>query len=111
MDVRDVAYLHKWAFENPMSSNGQRFIACGGYAPPQAIADILHERFPQCCEQIGLPGSGYIPIRDEKGLLLVNAGYPAGKARISGSKAESWAKSRWRTLAESLVDTVEKIGK
>lgn len=98
VDVRDVAFLHKWAFENPTLSNGQRFIACGGYAPPQAIADILQERFPQFCGQIGVPGSGYIPIREEQG-LVVNAGYPTDKAHISGLKVESWAEIRWRTLA------------
>jgi hypothetical protein len=45
VDVRDVAFLHIWAFEYSDQADGERFCACQGFGPLQAVADILKREY------------------------------------------------------------------
>jgi len=106
IDVRDVAFVHLWAYEHPSIANGERYIVCHGYGPPQATADILREAYPDRRDiiQAGKPGDGYIGY--ENGVVK-EVKYPEGKIRVSGKKAESVMGFKTRTLKESLLETAK----
>ncbi len=63
VDVRDVARLFVFAAEQPAKADGQRYLAVGGIAHPQAVADVLREALPgrRAVVQAGSPGVGYDP--------------------------------------------------
>ncbi|KAK4160505.1 hypothetical protein QBC43DRAFT_359426 [Cladorrhinum sp. PSN259] len=65
VDVRDVARAVLWAsdVENTEKADGERYILCAWYAPPQAVADILRSKIPERQQIIerGEPGKGYEP--------------------------------------------------
>ncbi|PQE14092.1 hypothetical protein CJF31_00006631 [Rutstroemia sp. NJR-2017a BVV2] len=113
VDVRDVAYMHAWAYEHAPQADGQRYIACCGFGPPQAQADILRgyfrERKPEMLERIprGEPGVGYEGWDAEKGGLSGKVEYTRDRYRFSGGKAEREMGLRYRDLAESSIDTAE----
>lgn len=63
IDIRDVARMHVYAANHPEATGGKRIILCSAFAPEQAIADILHDTYPQRNGQMqkGKPGQGYLP--------------------------------------------------
>jgi nucleoside-diphosphate-sugar epimerase len=106
VDVRDVAFVHLWAYEHPDISNGERYIACHGYGPPQAIADILREAYPDRRDiiQVGRPGGGYIGYEDG---VVKDVKSPPDRVSVSGKKAESVMGFKTRTFKESLLETAK----
>ncbi|KAK3994402.1 hypothetical protein QBC44DRAFT_322633 [Cladorrhinum sp. PSN332] len=63
VDVRDVARVVIWGVEHPKEADGERYILCASFAPPQSVADILRREFPETEGKIekGEPGKGYLP--------------------------------------------------
>jgi len=104
IDVRDVALLHLWAYEHAETANGERYIACNGYAPSQATADILREAYPERRHiiQVGKPGDGYVGYEDG---VVRAVEYPPGRIRVSGEKAQRAMGVRFRGFKESLLET------
>src|SRR3569833_4228325 len=69
VDVRDEARLFVFAAENTAKADGQRYLAVGGIAHPQAVADILNDEFPERTGEMktGNPGVGYAKnLRSER---------------------------------------------
>jgi nucleoside-diphosphate-sugar epimerase len=106
IDVRDVAFIHLWAYEHPGIANGERYVACHGYGPPQAAADILREAYPDRRDiiQVGKPGEGYIGY--ENGVVKEVKSLP-DKFSVSGEKAERVIGFKTRTFKESLLETAK----
>ncbi|KAI9721280.1 MAG: hypothetical protein M1812_002442 [Candelaria pacifica] len=101
VDVRDVARVHVWCMEHPSESANQRYIACAGKGPPQAIADILREAYPDRREMIplGEPGKGYMP----------DYSFPEDGINIDGSKAERTAGFMYIRFDQSILDTARVL--
>jgi nucleoside-diphosphate-sugar epimerase len=114
VDVRDVAFIHLWAFENPSKADGERYIACGGFGPNQAAADILYERYKgtKVGERIirGTPGEGYVGF-DKEGERVEKVRYLPGKVQISGKKAEREIGVQYISFQKSISDTAEALEK
>ncbi|PQE31400.1 hypothetical protein CJF32_00001967 [Rutstroemia sp. NJR-2017a WRK4] len=116
VDVRDVADMHVWAYEHAARADGERYIACCGFGPPQAQADILRmyfvDRKPEMLERIprGETGVGYEGWDGEKGGLKAKVEYTRDRYRFSGGKAEREMGVRYRGLEESCIDTAETLG-
>ncbi|KAI9645572.1 hypothetical protein NHQ30_006314 [Ciborinia camelliae] len=114
VDVRDVAYMHTWAYEHPEQSNGQRYIACAGFAPAQAYADIWRAYFISRGDPLemniprGTPGEGYVGYDKETG-KVESVGWAPGKPSVSGEKAEREMRFRYRSLPESAIETAEAL--
>ena len=108
VDVRDVATIHLWAYENPEKANGERYIASAGYGPPQGGADILRKKYEgtKIAEKIlvGVPGAGYIGYNKETG-EVANVEYPPENARPNGKKAEKAAGIKYIPFTQSVIDT------
>ncbi|KAH9221212.1 hypothetical protein DL95DRAFT_382081 [Leptodontidium sp. 2 PMI_412] len=112
VDVRDVAFLHAWAYEHPTEADGERFCAVQGYGPPQAAADILRvkykgtsigERIP-----VGEPGKGYQGYDEKTGRIGVLE-YPEGNLRVTGVKAERVTGLKYIDFETSVVDTAKVL--
>ncbi|OCK80951.1 NAD(P)-binding protein, partial [Lepidopterella palustris CBS 459.81] len=97
--VRDTAGLHVWALENPIKSNGERYLAIAGPGFPQMIADILHKAYPNRADIMprGRPGDGYLP----------NLDWPPGGISVSGKKAQEAMGITWIPLEQSVLDTAK----
>lgn len=115
VDVRDVAYMHTWAFEHPEKSDGERYIACAGYGPMQAQADILREYFEEKGEKqilenipVGNPGEGYVGYDRETGKVK-SVGWAPDKPSVSGEKAQKEMEFRYRSFRESTIETAEVL--
>ena len=112
VDVRDVATMHFWAYENAKKSSGKSYIACGGFGPMQAVADILHEKYrgTEIVEKIvvGKPGRCYDGF-NKKTQSVEDVLYPAGKAQISGKKAEREMGIKWISFKQSIGDTADVL--
>jgi nucleoside-diphosphate-sugar epimerase len=106
IDVRDVAFVHLWAYEHPKIANGERYIACHGYGPSQATADILREAYPDRRDiiQVGKPGEEYLGY--ENGVVK-EVKYPPGRVSVSGEKVQSLTGITFRTFKESLLETAK----
>ena len=114
MDVRDVAFMHLWAFENPSKADGERYIACGGFGPNQAAADILREKYKgtKLGEKItkGTPGEGYVGFDEDRG-RVESVAYLPGGVQVSGKKAERVMGIRYIQFQKSISDTAEVLEK
>jgi nucleoside-diphosphate-sugar epimerase len=112
VDVRDVAFCHFWAYEHPKEADGERFIASQGFGPPQALADVLREAYPdrRGIIQVGKPGEGYVGYNAETG-VVEGVEYPAGGIRVSGAKAEKVMGLKYRGFKESLLETTKVMEK
>lgn len=112
MDVRDVAFIHTWAYENPKKSDGERYIACNGVGPVQAIADILRDDYKgtPIVEKIpvGEPGTGYIGYNQETG-QVENLTYLPEKAQVDGSKAKREMGLEYISFQKSVIDTAKAM--
>ncbi len=95
--MRDVARLFVFAAESVDKAKGQRYLAVGGIAHPQAVADILNDEFPgrRGVLQRGQPGVGY--SKDFR------------TNRVDASKAVRDTGVEWIGLRESVVDTAKVL--
>ena len=102
IDVRDCAALHVFAALNPERSDGQRYLATNGKAPPQAIADILSKRYPDRKDIVfGEEGAGYV-----RGTYW----WVDGEGSAEAKKAyEELGVRRFSGFEESVLDTVEAL--
>jgi nucleoside-diphosphate-sugar epimerase len=102
IDVRDTAALHIWVALNPEKSNGQRYLATNGKAPPQAIADVLRKKYPERDIIVGEPGQGYV-----EDYLWV-----PGEGSAKATKAyEALGVERFTGFEKSIIDTAEAFEK
>ncbi|KAF4624150.1 hypothetical protein G7Y89_g14023 [Cudoniella acicularis] len=112
VDVRDVAYEHLWALENPSKSDGERYIACEGFGPLQAAADILRYSYKgtPIADKIpvGNPGEGYVGYNKETG-EVEDVKYPTGKVRVDGSKAEKAMGFKYISFVQSVKETAKAM--
>lgn len=111
VDVRDVAAAHLWAYEHPKISNGERYLASGGYGPDQGIADILREQYPDKKQiMVGEPGEGYVNGTDFCG-RQVQVWYPQERPQLCGKKVVEVMGIKWLPLKESAIATAEAFAK
>lgn len=108
VDVRDVAQMHYWAYAHPEAVDGEKFIASGGYGPAQAMADILHEAYPEREGVMpkGNPGEGYTGYADGK---VGRIGAPETAVTVSGKKAERIMGIEWVDFRDSVKDTAKTL--
>lgn len=110
VDVRDVASIHLWVYENPVKTNGQRYIAAAGCGPPQGIADILRKKYKVTKIEgqitVGVPGEGYIGYNKETGEIPA-VSYLPEHSRPSGQKAETETGIKWISFVQSISDTAD----
>ena len=103
IDVRDVAALHVWAALHPSHSNGQRYLATNGKAPPQAAADLLRRKLPDRDIIVGEPGKGYVET---------SYWFPDGEATAVATKAyKAMGVERFIGYEKSIMDTIEAFEK
>jgi nucleoside-diphosphate-sugar epimerase len=112
VDVRDVAFLHIWAYENPSKADGERYLATQGFGPLQAAADILRYEYkdrPEILEKIpvGKPGDGYHGYDEKTGEVSEVIGWSEGRFRVSGKKAEREMGVKYISFRKSVVDTAK----
>jgi len=114
VDVRDVVFMHTWALENLSKADGERYIACKGLGPPQAVADILREKYEGTNIggkiPVGSPGDGYLGFDKEAGVVR-DVVYPPGKDQVSGKKAEKEMGFIYIGYKQSIKDTVDVLEK
>jgi nucleoside-diphosphate-sugar epimerase len=103
VDVEDVAKANIFSIENPAKVNGQRFILCAGKGMPQAIADILHEEYPDRRDimPVGNPGEGIEP----------GYGWPKDGIKVDGGKAERDMGFTYKGLKQSVLETAKAMEK
>ena len=101
VDVRDVAALMVFAVNHPEIANQQRYIACGGWANGQAIADILNNRYKDKNITVGSPGEGYEP-----GWV-----FKEGGVTIDSSKAVKATGREWIPFDKSVLDAAKYFEK
>lgn len=94
--------MHLWAYTHPAEADGERFIACSGFGPPQAVADILREVYGDRIP-IGNPGEGYIGFDKENG-KVEKVDFPVGRVSVSGEKAERIIGIEFIPLQKSILD-------
>ncbi|KFZ19518.1 hypothetical protein V501_00629 [Pseudogymnoascus sp. VKM F-4519 (FW-2642)] len=108
VDVRDVAKVHLWAFENSEKANGERYIAATSYGPPQGVADILRYKYrgTKIAEKIivGNPGEGYIGYNKETGEVS-QPDYLPESPRPSAKKAQESIGLTWIPFKQSVIET------
>ncbi|KAL3427477.1 nad dependent epimerase [Phlyctema vagabunda] len=107
VDVRDVALIHLWAYENPQKANGERYLASGGYCPPQVIADILSTSGWEHTTK-GVPGEGYIGYNAASG-SVDRIEYPEAQYKLDGRKAEAEMGFTYISAKDSIRDTAEAL--
>ncbi|KIM99734.1 hypothetical protein OIDMADRAFT_104659 [Oidiodendron maius Zn] len=112
VDVRDVAFLHIWAYEHPEEANGERYIAAASYGPLQGIADILRKKYEgtKIAENItiGVPGNDYQGYNKETGEVDF-VEYLPESPRPSGKKAEEVTGIKWIPFKQSVIDTATAL--
>ena len=110
VDVRNVATMHIWAFENSSKAEGERYLGVQGFGPMQAAADVLNDAYrgAKIGEKIvkGRPGEGYVGYNKETG-KVDSVGFMPGARRISGAKAVKEMGLKYITFQQSIVDTAK----
>jgi nucleoside-diphosphate-sugar epimerase len=97
VDVRDVALAHVLAAEMPEAANKRFFIVAGRFSNKE-IAEIVGDNFPDL--------AGNVPTGD----ALKPGDYPEqGTAKWNNSRAVNVLGLRFRSLKESVVDTVKSL--
>ncbi len=98
VDVRDLALAHVSAVELPAAAN-KRFFITAGYFSNKEIVEIIRKRFPEY--------HNALPTPETKG-----GDYPAGGVyKFDNSRAVKVLGLKFRTLEESIVDTVISLKK
>lgn len=104
--------MHTWAYENPKKADGERYLACNGYGPYQAVADVLREQYKgtPIAEKIpvGTPGEGYVGFNKET-RKVDHVGYPEGRVRLDGSKAVREMGITYVSFPQSVLDTAKAM--
>jgi len=112
VDVRDVGAMHLWAYENAPKADGERYIACAGFGPTQAAADILSYKYKgtEIGEKVikGQPGEGYVGF---EGGNVEEVAYLPGKVQVSGKKAVKEMGISYISFKKSVLDTAEVLEK
>lgn len=112
VDVRDVAFMHTWAYENPKKSDGERYLGVNGFGPSQAIADVLRDHYKgtPIGEKIvvGSPGEGYGGYNKEIG-KVEEVKYPPENMKVDGSKAAREMGLKYISFPQSIVDTAKAM--
>ncbi|KAL1962339.1 hypothetical protein VTN77DRAFT_9752 [Rasamsonia byssochlamydoides] len=100
VDVRDVAAVCVFAVEHPELVAGKRFPVVAGQGPPQAVADILREHYPERKDIIpeGTKGVGY---RRE------DWQWAGSTISFSSKLIEETMRIEWIPFDKSVLDTVE----
>ncbi|KAK3319571.1 hypothetical protein B0T19DRAFT_388371 [Cercophora scortea] len=103
VDVRDVARMVVFAVDHPEKADGERFLLASHYSPPQAVADILREQFPEQrgVIQEGNPGEGY---------YMPGYGFPVERMVYDGTKAVRVSGRGYTPWEETVRDTVLSAG-
>ena len=95
-DVRDLALAHVRAAELLEAAN-KRFFVTAGYFSNEEIADIIRDNYPELKDKV--------PAKGTKG-----GGYPEeGIYRYDNSKVKEVLGIQFRSLKESIVDTVKSL--
>jgi nucleoside-diphosphate-sugar epimerase len=112
VDVRDVAYIHTWAFEHPEVADGERYIACEGFGPLQGAADILRWKYKGTEIEgkitVGEPGTGYVGFNAETGEVKI-VEYLPSKPKISGEKVARTMGLRYISYPKSVEETADVL--
>lgn len=112
VDVRDVALMHVWAHEHAVEASGERYIACAGFGPAQAVADVLRREYEDTAIGAkiarGRPGEGYLGYDSETG-VVGEIGYPSGRIVVDGSKGMNAMGFKYRTFPQSIADTAKAL--
>ncbi|KAK1753575.1 hypothetical protein QBC47DRAFT_386765 [Echria macrotheca] len=100
VDIRDVARIVVFGVEHPDKADGHRFLASAHLSPPQAVADILREAYPdrKGIIQEGTPGEGYSPDYSF-----------AKKVVFDTSKTVEATGQGFIPWKDTVLDTVEKL--
>ncbi|OJJ50126.1 hypothetical protein ASPZODRAFT_1106889 [Penicilliopsis zonata CBS 506.65] len=93
VDVRDVAFAHRRAFEVP-EAGGNRFFLCEGNFTNQQVADILRDKLPELRSRVpvGTPGSGFEGVDMYK---------------IDHSRSEKVLGVKYHSLEQTVVDSAK----
>ena len=99
IDVRDLATAHVEAAERKEAA-GQRFFTTAGYFSNRDIAEIIREKYPNLREKVAGTEEALSP-----------GGYPPKEelAKYNNSRAKEVLGLKFRSLKESVVDTVESL--
>ncbi|KAH8804668.1 hypothetical protein F5884DRAFT_796833 [Xylogone sp. PMI_703] len=112
VDVRDVAEIHVWAYEHSDIADGERYIACQGFGPTQAVADILREKYAgtKFEEKItkGEPGNAYEGFNKDSGKVEY-VRWKKGSVQVDGSKAEKAAGIKYIDFPQSVIETAKAL--
>jgi nucleoside-diphosphate-sugar epimerase len=96
VDVRDLALAHVKAMELPEAAD-KRFFVTAGYFTNKQICDIIRKHFPEYKDKL--------PTPETKG-----GDFPEGGVyKYNNSRAMEVLGLKWRTLEESIVDTVKSL--
>lgn len=97
VDVRDLALAHVLAFEKPRAG-GKRILTVSGLYSNKEIVEIIEKRFPEF--------RSCLPL----GKALATGDYPeSGVYQFDNSLAQEILGIRFRSLEESIVDTVHSM--
>jgi nucleoside-diphosphate-sugar epimerase len=96
VDVRDVAFVHVRAMEEPAAA-GKRFLTTAGHFNNRQMIDIIRRNFPEY--------EDVLPPRDDKGGDYPEGGYYG----YDNSNSIKTLGAKYRTLEESLVDTIKSL--
>jgi nucleoside-diphosphate-sugar epimerase len=94
VDVRDLAEAHVLSIEKPEAAN-QRFFVTQGYFSNKQIADVIRDAYPSLADKLPSPDTP-----DD---------IPESIWAIDNSKSKKILGLKYRSLAESIKDTVESI--
>lgn len=96
VDVRDLALAHVKAMELPEAAD-KRFFVTAGYFTNKQICDIIRKHFPEYKDKL--------PTPETKG-----GDFPEGGVyKYNNSRAMEVLGLKWRTVEESIVDTVKSL--
>lgn len=96
VDVRDLALAPRLAYEKPEAANQRFLIANRGYSY-QVFVDILKEKFPDLASKIPSKAN---PVNDA---------FPDGVYKVDNSKARTVLGIKFRSIEETVVDTVKYL--
>jgi nucleoside-diphosphate-sugar epimerase len=97
VDVRDLALAHVLAAEK-QAAGGKRFFITAGYFSNKEIAEIIKEEFPDLASKL------------PEGKALENGDYPKEMPyKYDNSRTVNELGIKFRTLKESIVDTVKSL--
>lgn len=102
MDVRDLAKIYLFSFEQTSVADGERYLAVAGHGPKQAIFDILRQGYPErwCTIFPGEQDQGY--NKDWT--------FSEGGVGFDATKVKTAANIDWISYEKSIMDTARSLG-